>query len=106
MQELPDFEKIHLEYKDKNVEVILVSLDQASMANTRVKASLEKNTITARVILLDEVDFNKWINNIDSTWSGAIPATLVIYQKNNVRQFYEKQFSYTELKQIINTINP
>jgi thiol-disulfide isomerase/thioredoxin len=106
MQELPDFEKINLEYKDKNVEIILVSLDQAALANTRVKASLEKNNITARVVLLDEVDFNKWINHVDSTWSGAIPATLVIYQKTNIRQFREKQFSYTELKQIINTINP
>ena len=106
MQELPDFEKINLEYKDKNVEVILVSLDQAALANTRVKASLEKNNITARVVLLDEVDFNKWIKQVDSTWSGAIPATLVIYQKTNIRQFREKQFSYTELKQIINTINP
>ncbi len=106
MQELPDFEKINLEYKDKNVEVLLVSLDQAALANTRVKASLEKNNITARVVLLDEVDFNKWINNIDSTWSGAIPATLVIYQKKNIRQFHEKQFSYAELKQIITTLNP
>lgn len=105
MEELPYFEKIHRQYHDKNVEVLLVSLDQASMTN-KVKASLEKNDITAKVMLLDEVDFNKWINKIDTTWSGAIPATLIIGKNNTNKQFYEKQFSLQELEGLIQSLNP
>ncbi len=105
MEELPYFEKIHRQYHDKNIEVLLVSLDQASMTN-KVKASLDKNDITAKVMLLDEVDFNKWINRVDSTWSGAIPATLIISKNNTNKQFYEKQFTLQELEGLIQSLNP
>ena len=105
MEELPHFETLHKEYKDKNVEVLLVSLDQASMTD-KVKASLKKNNITARVILLDEVDFNKWINLVDTTWSGSIPATLIISKDNTSKAFYEKQFTHQQLEQIIHSLNP
>jgi hypothetical protein len=71
-----------------------------------VKASLEKNHITAKVMLLDEVDFNKWINRVDTTWSGAIPATLIIGKNNTDKQFYEKQFTYQELEGLIHSLNP
>ncbi len=106
MEELPYFEKIHREYKGKNVEVLLVSLDQASHAHHKVKASLEKNGITAQVVLLDEVDFNQWINKIDEQWSGSIPATLIIHRKKKIHLFHEKELTFEELQHIISTINP
>ncbi len=105
MEELPHFEKMHRQYKDKNVEVLLVSLDQASMIN-KVKNSLKKNDITAKVVLLDEVDFNKWINEVDSTWTGSIPATLIISKNNTSKQFYERQFTQQQLEQLIHSLNP
>lgn len=105
VEELPHFEKIHQQYKDKNVEVLLVSLDQASMTD-KVKASLKKNNITARVVLLDEVDFNKWINQVDTTWSGSIPATLIVSKNNTSKAFYEKQFTQRELEELIHSLKP
>ncbi|MDB5258329.1 MAG: thioredoxin [Chitinophagaceae bacterium] len=105
MEELPYFEQIHRDYKDKNVEVLLVSLDQASMTD-KVKASLRKNNITAKVVLLDEVDFNKWINAVDTTWSGSIPATLVISKNNTTKAFYEKQFTQQQLEELIHSLKP
>ncbi len=106
VEELPDFEKIHAAYKDKKVEVILVSLDQASLANTKVKTYIEKNNITAKTVVLDEVDFNKWIDRVDSTWSGSIPATLIVYSPSKHKQFYEQQFTYSELDKLIHTLTP
>jgi thiol-disulfide isomerase/thioredoxin len=105
MEELPHFEKVHKHYKDQNVEVLLVSLDQASMKD-KVKASLKKNDITAKVILLDEVDFNQWINQVDSTWSGSIPATLIVSKHNTSKQFYEKTFTHSQLEQLVHSLNP
>jgi len=105
VEELPHFEKLHREYKDKQVEVILVSLDQASQKD-KVAATLEKNGMTAKVVLLDEVDFNKWINGVDSNWSGSIPATLIITRNNEQKKFYEQQFYGQELEKIILSLNP
>jgi hypothetical protein len=30
------------------------------------------------VLLLDDIDYNSWIDKVDKSWSGAIPATLII----------------------------
>jgi thiol-disulfide isomerase/thioredoxin len=105
MEELPHFEKMQRQYKGKNMEFLLVSLDQASMKN-KVEASLRKNNITANVMLLDEVDFNQWINSIDSTWTGSIPATLILTKNNTHKQFYEKQFTLPQLEELIHSLNP
>ena len=52
------------------------------------------------MVLLNDPDANSWINKVDPTWSGAIPAT-VIYKKEK-RQFYEKAFTYEELEAEVN----
>jgi thiol-disulfide isomerase/thioredoxin len=103
VEELPHFEQLHRSFGNQ-VEVILVSVDEASTAETKVNPVLERSRITAKVLLLDEVDANSWINKVDPTWSGAIPATVVIDQNNN-RQLFEKPLSYQELVKIIHDIH-
>jgi hypothetical protein len=45
---------------------------------------------------LDEPDYNSWINKIDSTWQGSIPATLIVNRQRNIF-FKEGQLSKSEL---------
>lgn len=101
VEELPAFEKISREYSDRNVKVLLVSLDFPDQVESRLLPFLEKNDITAEVIVLNDPDANKWIDKVDPGWSGALPATF-IYSRNK-RDFFEKSFTYNELKQTINT---
>ncbi|MBT8316035.1 MAG: TlpA family protein disulfide reductase [Lutibacter sp.] len=105
VEELPAFEKINANYKDKNVEVILVSLDFPNQIETRLIPFIKEHNLKSNVILMADVDQNKWIPKISEKWSGAIPATL-IYNKNS-RKFYEQSFSYDllekELKEIFKT---
>ncbi len=42
---------------------------------------------------------NRWIPIVSEEWSGAIPAT-VIYS-DSFRGFYEREFKYEELEEII-----
>ena len=104
VKELPYFEKIIEDYKDKNVEVILVSLDFPKQVEKKLIPFINKKNLQSEVILLDDTNENVWINAIDESWSGAIPATL-IYNKEN-RKFYEQSFDYEglerELKSFIN----
>ena len=95
VEELPAFEKLHDNYKDKNVEVLLVSLDFKKHVETRLIPFVEKRNLQPEVILLDDTKESEWIPKIDETWSGAIPATL-IYNKDK-RAFYEQSFHYEEL---------
>lgn len=100
VEELPAFEKLNETYKDKNVEVILVSLDFPKQVDKRLIPFIKKKNLQSEVILLDDVNEDVWIQKIDKDWSGAIPATL-IYNKDK-RKFYEQSFTYslleTELK--------
>lgn len=97
VKELPYFEKLNAEYKDKSVEVILVSLDFPHVYESKLKPFIQKKNLKSRVVVLDDDNENKWINEIDTSWSGSIPAT-ILYNKNE-RKFFEKSFTYEELEQ-------
>ncbi|MEM6685545.1 MAG: TlpA disulfide reductase family protein [Bacteroidota bacterium] len=96
VKELPYFEAVNQEYKDKNVKVLLVSLD---FNLKKLNSFLAKNDLKSEQVLLDDPDQNAWIPKVSSTWSGAIPAT-VIYTKEK-RAFYEQSFTKGELQNAI-----
>lgn len=100
VKELPYFEKLHLE--NKNVKVILVSLDSKKDVDSKLNAFLQRKKITAQVVALTDKDYNTWLNKIDKDWSGAIPATYIF--SGNQKLFAERDFeSYTELSEHVNS---
>ena len=100
VQEMPYFQSISLE--DGAVSLSFISMDDARNPE-RVTGFMQRRNITAPVYLLNEVDFNKWIEKVDPSWSGAIPATLFI-KPNGERYFHEGELSETELKSLINQL--
>ena len=101
VKELPYFEKINQDYKDQNVTVLLVSLDFPKQVAKRLIPFINKNKLQSKVILLDDINEDVWIKKIDSTWSGAIPVTL-IYNKNK-RKFYKQSFDFITLENELKT---
>lgn len=97
--ELPYFEKINSEYKDKNVEVMLVSLDDIKKLDNKVIPFVKERNLQSKVALLDDADYNSWIDKVSPEWSGSIPATL-FYTKDK-RLFFEQEFEYEELDKIV-----
>ncbi len=104
IKELPFFEELNAKYSDKNVEVILVSLDFPHLYETKLKPFIVDNKLDSKVIVLDDVDMNAWIPKVSENWSGSIPAT-IIYNKDS-RKFFEQSFNFeeleTEVKQFLN----
>lgn len=99
VREIPYFEKLYANYKEEGLRVILVSLDNPDHLESRVIPFIENHNLQSEVILLDDVNANRWIPLVSEEWSGAIPAT-VIYN-NSFRAFYEKEFKYDELEEIV-----
>lgn len=98
VKELPYFEAIN---QKENVDVLLVSLDFPKHKESRLLPFIKKHQLQSEVVLLDDSNENLWINAIDSTWSGALPATLIYNQSKRI--FYEQSFIEDELNQMINS---
>ena len=109
IEELPYFEAVNKNPNFKSFEIILISLDFVEDLDTKVNKFVEKKDIKSTIKLLDDVDYNSWIDKVDPSWSGAIPATLVINNQADKRKFFEKQFEESELeyalKDFINELN-
>lgn len=99
VKELPFFEQLNSE--NKNIKVVLVSLDFKNQYESKLLPFLEKKSIKSEVVLLTDKDYNSWLPMVDNDWSGSIPATLII--KNGKKIFAERIFSsYQELKEYVN----
>lgn len=99
VKELPHFEQLNSE--NKNVKVVLVSLDFKNQFESKLLPFLKKKSINSEVVLLTDTNYNNWLPIVDKDWSGSIPATLII--KNGKKVFVEKIFSsYQELNDYVN----
>jgi thiol-disulfide isomerase/thioredoxin len=102
VKELPYFENLNNK-KDKDIKVTLISLDFADKLD-RVANFVERKSMKSEVLLLDEIDYNSWIDKVDKSWSGAIPATLIINTSTGKRKFFEGELEEGDLEKLISQI--
>lgn len=103
IKELPYFEELNEQAADKNLKVILVSLDFPDKFESQLIPFVKERNIKPQVILLDDPDENAWIAKIDSSWSGALPATLIFNKKKRV--FYQQAFTKEALFKEVENFN-
>ena len=99
VKELPIFENLSAE-KRANLNITLINLDFADKLD-KVNSFISRKNMKSTVLLLDEIDYDSWIDKVDESWGGAIPATLVINPKTGQRKFVEKELSDDELELLI-----
>jgi thiol-disulfide isomerase/thioredoxin len=97
VKEMPQF--IELAEAHPEVTISLVSLDYLDNLDDKVIPYLDKKEIKLRTLLMDEIDYNLWIDMVDPSWSGAIPSTLIIEPATGKRIFLEKEFENGELEE-------
>ncbi len=106
VKELSYFEKLAKEYSYEEVEFILMSLDFPSQIESRLIPFLKRNEISLKVILIEELDYDKWMNLVDESWQGNLPATLFINNKTGLRHFVNRPLEEDELRNVVNTMIP
>ena len=78
IKEMPHFNELEEEFQDENLKILLVSLDRAKDLETRVYPFVAKHAITPEVFLLEDQNYSAWTDEVDPSWYGALPATLII----------------------------
>ena len=101
LEEIPYFQQAVEGRKNDSVKLLLVSLDLEETYPAKLKAFVTKRNFTAPVQWLDEYNADYFIPKIDSSWTGAIPASLFVNQKTGYRRFLEEQVSPEKLNTII-----
>ncbi|WP_221409654.1 TlpA family protein disulfide reductase [Pseudochryseolinea flava] len=102
VKELPIFEQ-YQQANAGNAHVILISLDYADKVD-KVNAFVKKKNLKCEVLLLDETDGNSWIDKVEPSWGGAIPATIIINPKTGRRKFVEKELKEGDLELLVNEL--
>lgn len=91
--ELPSFIKITEQYKKNNVKLLLVSLDLPSFYPKKIQAFATKHNFNTNIVWLEETDADYFCPKIDKSWSGSIPATLIVNTKTGYRKFVEEEMN-------------
>jgi thiol-disulfide isomerase/thioredoxin len=104
LEEIPWFQEIVAAHKADSIQLILVSLDVRKEYPDGVKKIAKKRDFRAPILWLDETNADYFCPKVDSTWSGAIPATLLINNQTGYRKFHEAQLSRDELTREIKAL--
>jgi thiol-disulfide isomerase/thioredoxin len=109
IEEIPYFQTISEKYKRQKVNLLLVSLDFKEYYPQKIAAFAKRFGFTAEIVWLDEEKPDEFCPKIDSSWSGAMPATLFVNKTTGYRKFIEAQLKpdevETEIKKVIGLIN-
>ncbi len=97
-EEIPDFIKIVEKYKKQKVKLLLVSLDLPSYVPVKLPAFIKKNNYKTNHVWLNETDADRFCPMIDPTWSGAIPATIIVNNNTGYKKFFGDQVSPGEFE--------
>jgi thiol-disulfide isomerase/thioredoxin len=99
VKELPAFQSAYKKFASKKVKMVYVSMNSAKEIAT-VEKFVEAKDMKPEVLLLGTNNPNAWIDKVDSSWGGSIPAT-VMYRHGKKLYFHEGDFTEDKLNSII-----
>ena len=86
-EEFPDLLRVHREYRDRGLRLVLVSADVPDQSE-QARRFLESQGVDFPTYLKKEKDM-EFIDGLDPRWSGALPATFVYDSSGRLRSFHE-----------------
>ena len=101
VKELPYFQEVSKMYNDKDVSFLLISLDFPSQVDSKLKPFLKDKDIDLPLVLMEDLDYNKWISKVDPEWKGNLPATLIFNNVKDKRNFVSGAIEKHELIDLI-----
>lgn len=98
--ELPYFLESARKNTNQKVKFLFASINSLKEMEIVQKFTDTRN-ITQQVFILNAGNPNVWLDKIDKSWGGSIPAT-VMYRNNKKVFFKEGEFTQTEIDSVIN----
>jgi len=102
IREIDYFEELHRQ-GDPLLKVLLINLDFPNQVEERVKPFMREHDLTATVVNMTEMDYDRWIPVVHNEWTGAIPATLIFNKKR--KKFIGTEVAREELFKAVQAFN-
>jgi thiol-disulfide isomerase/thioredoxin len=77
-EEFPDLVRIGNDYKTRNLDFVIVSLDDPSEIKSEVPRFLRRMRAQMPAYLLNASEPNEAIGSVDPEWAGGMPATFLL----------------------------
>ena len=90
LKEIPYFEETVMKYRKDSVKILLVSLDMKEQYPQEITTMIQTRKFTSSSVWLNETDADYFCPKVDSAWSGALPSSLFLNNKNGYRKFFEE----------------
>lgn len=103
-EEFPDLVRLAEEYQTRPVEFVGLSIDYPDEIETKIEPFLKQMNVNFKIYVQDFSDQQKFINQLNPEWSGALPTTFIYDTDGNQRAFLVGRHSYQEFKQEIDRI--
>jgi len=105
VNEFPALVKLNKNYKDKNFNLIFISLDFKEEVETKLLPFLKSNDVDYISYYLDTNSPEEIMDYLDKKWDGGIPATFIFDKSGNLQNFILGERNYEffekEIKKLI-----
>ena len=95
--ELPYFQKLADKYSANGLKLILVSLDLKDAYPKQIAKFANARRLHSPIMFLDEPNADLFVPLVDTSWSGAIPASLFLNKAKGYRKFLEEELTPQQL---------
>ena len=102
VKEFPAFQTLASEHKQDKLRVVMVSLDFKKSYDQTLVPFVKGHPIDGSILLLDEPDYNSWIDKVNKDWQGEIPVTLIINNSKKIKEFFNHDFTKESLLESYN----
>jgi thiol-disulfide isomerase/thioredoxin len=102
--EFPDLVKISHTYDTSAVEVVAISADYPDEVDTKIIPFLRKTNVGFHVYVANFEHQEDFINAVNRSWSGALPASLIYDSHGKELFFHVGQLSFDDFKREVDKV--
>lgn len=105
-EEFPDLVRLQRDLAGRGVEFAVISMDMSDQIEPAVIPFLRSQDVRFRTFIKAPGGDDAFINGVDPTWSGALPATFVYDRSGRLAAGLKEPITYETLEQTILPLLP
>jgi thiol-disulfide isomerase/thioredoxin len=104
VEEFPDLVTLYNEYRNAGIDIVAISVDYPNETESKILPFLANRNVPFTVYVASVKKDEDFINAVDSSWSGAVPATFILDAHGRQRAFVFGQKTFAFFKAEIDSV--